>query len=197
MFAARTIKKGIQLTGVFALLLLVIVLGLKSTFDGYFGFYYEEGEYEKPMAYKATEAIVDATPISVFLSYTGFDTGYGFFAPNVASDFVLVFSLQDSSGNTILQRAMPEFRQKESAVRYTSMYNMFLDKIAKKDQQDGDLYLKYLDVVIRQVAVAIKNAYPGTAHVQASLYLYDYPSLERLRSGDRKERAVLISEYKI
>lgn len=193
----RKIKKGLQLSGVVAMLLLVITLGMKSTFDGYFGFYYEEGKYEKPAAYKATEAIVDAAPISFFLSYTGFDTGYGFFAPNVASDFVLIFDVQDSAGNTISQRAMPAFRQKESSVRYTSMYNLFLDKISKKDVRDGDLYLQYLDVVIRQAGVSIKKSYPGAAQVKASLYLYDYPSLERFRKGERKEQAILISEYKI
>ncbi len=190
-------KEKLQLTGVFALLLLVFTLGLKSTFDGYFGFYYEAGQYKKPFAYKATEAIVETTPVNMFLAYTGFDTGYGFFAPNVASDFVLIFNVQDSLGQTIHQCAMPRFNQKESMVRYTSLYNMFLDKISRKKGEEGDLYIKYLDIVIRQIAVAVRKDYPTAAQVKASLYLYDYPGMERYRKGDRKEKAILISEYKI
>jgi hypothetical protein len=38
----------------------------------------------------------------MFTSYTGFDTGYGFYAPNVASDFVMSFELKDEKG-TILE----------------------------------------------------------------------------------------------
>jgi hypothetical protein len=190
-------KRILQLTGVFVLLFIVLILGLKSTFDGYYGFYYEEGKYIKPFAYKATETIIESPPFNFFIAYTGFDTGYGFFAPNVASDFILLFDIQDSLGHTIQQCAMPRFKQKESSVRYTSVYNMFLDKIAKKEEKEGNKYLEYLDIVIRQIAVSVKKDYPGAVHVNAKLYLYDYPGMEQYRKGDRKEKAVLVSEYKI
>jgi hypothetical protein len=190
-------KKRLQLTGVFLLLFVVLTLGLKSTFDGYYGFYYEEGKYTKPFAYEATEAIIESPPVSLFIAYTGFDTGYGFFAPNVASDFVLLFDIQDSVGNTIQQCAMPRFKQKESSVRYTSVYNMFLDKISKKEEKESNKYIQYLDIVIRQIAISVKKDFPGAAHVNAKLYLYDYPGLQKYRKGDRKEKAVLIGEYKI
>lgn len=178
-------------------LFIILALGLKSTFDGYYGFYYEDGKYNKPWAYEATESIIKYLPVTVFITYTGFDTGYGFFAPNVASDFVLMFDIRDSLGQTIYQSAMPRFNQKESSVRYTSIYNMFLDKIGKQEQQEGNKYLEYLDIVIRQIALSVKKDYPSAAHVNARLYLYDFPSMERYRLGDRKEKAVLISEYKI
>lgn len=190
-------KRKLQLSGVLVILLIVFTLGLKSTFDGYFGFYYEDGQYNKPFAYKATESIIQTVPINVFLSYTGFDTGYGFFAPNVASDFVLMFDIQDSLGRTIQQCAMPRFKQKESSVRYTSVYNMFLDKITKREEQESNKYLEYLDIVVRQIAVTVKKDYSGAAYINAKLYLYDYPSMEQYRKGDRKEKAILISEYKI
>lgn len=190
-------KRKFQLAGVLILLFIVFTLGLKSTFDGYYGFYYEEGKYTKPLAYEISEAIIESPPVSFFIVNTGFDTGYGFFAPNVASDFVLVFNIEDSIGNTIQQCAMPRFKQKESSVRYTSVYNMFLDKIAKKEKNESNKYLEYLDIVIRQIAVSVKKDYPAAVHVNAKLYLYDYPDIERYRKGDRKEKAILIGEYKI
>jgi hypothetical protein len=190
-------KRKLQLLGVLIVLLIVVTLGLKSTFDGYFGFYYEDGKYKKPLAYKVTEDIIQTAPVNVFIAYTGFDTGYGFFAPNVASDFVLMFDIVDSSGNIIKRTAMPRFDQKESAVRYTSVYNMFLDKIGKQGDQESNKYIDYLDIVIRQIALSVKKDHSGAAYVHARLYLYDYPDMKRYRSGDHKERAVLISEYKI
>jgi hypothetical protein len=196
-YITNRMKRILQLAGVFFILFIVITLGLKSTFDGYYGFYYEEGEYKKPWAYTATESVIQSFPVNIFIAYTGFDTGYGFFAPNVASDFVLLFEIKDSLGQTIGQSAMPRFRQKESSVRYTSLYNMFLDKISKQEQKENNQYMQYLDIVIRQIALKVKKDYPAGAVVHAKLYLYDYPSLQRYRKGDHKERAVLISEYKI
>ncbi|RNA61041.1 hypothetical protein D1631_03360 [Chryseobacterium nematophagum] len=115
-------KKKIQLFGIFSLLLLVFIIGLKGTFDGYYGFYYENKSYEKPILYQATESIVQSEAVSIFASYTGFDTGYGFYAPNVASDFVLTFELKDKNGNIIEEKAMPSFQKKESVVRYTTIF---------------------------------------------------------------------------
>lgn len=190
-------KKAMQLIGVFALLLTVFAVGLKGTFDGYYGFYYEKTEYKKPWVYRAVENFVYAKPVNVFIAYTGFDTGYGFFAPNVASDFVLTFEIRDSSGAVVAQQAMPQFRQKESVVRFTSVFNMFLDKISKESAENGDEYLQYLDVVIRQIALSVKKDHPGAATVKARLFLYDFPTIAQYRAGDRAEKAILISEYDI
>jgi hypothetical protein len=41
-------KRKLQLSGIFTLLLLVFIIGLKGTFDGYYGFYYENKTYQKP-----------------------------------------------------------------------------------------------------------------------------------------------------
>jgi hypothetical protein len=141
--------------------------------------------------------VVQSEPVSIFLSYTGFDTGYGFFAPNVASDFVLMFDLKDAQGNTLQQRIMPRFEQKESMVRYTSMFNMFLEKIKQAPTDSSSQYTQYLDIVIRQIAKNVQSEFPDAVTVEAKLYLYDFPSLERYQKGDTKENAILVSEYKI
>ena len=190
-------KRKFQLLAVLLLPCLVFIIGLKSTFDGYYGFYYEDGAYTKPWAYQVSEKIVRSEPVSLFLSYTGFDTGYGFFAPNVASDFVLLFDVRDAQGNPLQQCIMPRFEQKESVVRYTSMFNMFLEKIKQEPKGEPGIYMQYLDIVIRQIAQSVKAEYPGAATVEAKLYLYDYPSLQRFREGDTKENAILVSQYKI
>ena len=190
-------KKKIQLSAILSLLLIVLLVGMKTTFDGYFSFYYEDGQYTKPFIYQATEVLVKSTPVSRFIAYTGFDTGYGFFAPNVGSDFVLLFDIQDSLGQTIQQTAMPKFKQKESQVRYTSVFNMFLERVKKQEAKGKDQYKEYLDLILRQIALNVKRDYPKAAFVQAKLYLYDYPSFEKYRQGETKENAILITEFKL
>ncbi|WP_130735287.1 hypothetical protein [Flavobacterium sp. J27] len=190
-------KKKLQLAGIFTILLLVFTVGLKGTFDGYYGFYYAEKEYKKPIAFTLSEEIIKLKPVSIFLSYTGFDTGYSFFAPNVASDFVLLFELKDQKGNVIENKIMPAFKNKESITRYTSIYNMFLDKIsAEGGTMKDNKYQQYLDIIIKQIAVSVKKENPDTASIIARLYLYHYPDLKSYQKGEKSERLILVGEYK-
>jgi hypothetical protein len=190
-------KKKAQLLGIFIIILLVFTVGLRGTFDGYFGFYYQDKKYDKPYAFTLSEEIIKWEPVSAFLSYTGLDTGYGFFAPNVASDFILMFELKDKQGKVTQNRIMPNFKNKESIVRYTSVFNMFLDKIAAEDgEKKENKYQQYLDVILKQIAINVKKQNPNTDKISAKLYLYDYPSLENFKKNKSLERLIFISEYK-
>lgn len=189
-------KRKIQLSGIFSLLFLVFIIGLKGTFDGYYGFYYENKSYEKPFVYKASESIVQSDPVSIFASYTGFDTGYGFYAPNVASDFVLTFELKDKNGNTIEEKAMPEFQKKESIVRYTTIFNLFLDKISGDKNKFDNKYYQYLDLIIKEISLNVMKENENATGVTARLYLYDFPSLDNYKKGNKKEDFILVNEFK-
>jgi hypothetical protein len=190
-------KKKAQLLGIFIIILLVFTVGLRGTFDGYFGFYYQDKKYVKPYAFTLSEEIIKWEPVSAFLSYTGLDTGYGFFAPNVASDFILMFELKDKQGKVTQNRIMPNFKNKESIVRYTSVFNMFLDKIAAEGvEKKENKYQQYLDVILKQIAINVKKQNPNTDKISAKLYLYDYPSLANFKKNKSLERLIFISEYK-
>ncbi|MEJ5050655.1 hypothetical protein WH221_12540 [Chryseobacterium culicis] len=188
-------KRKLQLSGIFIILLVVFVIGLKGTFDGYYGFYYENKNYEKPLAYSISENIAQSKPVNIFTSYTGFDTGYGFYAPNVASDFVMSFELKDQHGNILEQKNLPHFKNKESRVRYTTVFNMFLDKISDQKSYDSKYY-QYLDIIIRQIAAHVMKENPKAASVTTRLYLYDYPTIADFRQGKTNENLILIDEFK-
>lgn len=189
-------KRKWQLFAIFLLLFLVFTIGLKGTFDGYYGFYYDKEDYKKPFVYELSNKITDFEPVSMFTAYTGFDTGYGFFAPNVASDFVLLFELQDAEGNVLEERIMPELKNKESIVRYTSVFNMFMDKVITSKKKSESQYHQYLDIVLKQIAKSVLKENYGAAKCTAKLYLYDYPTLERYKKGEKKDNLILISQIK-
>ncbi|HCN51537.1 MAG TPA: hypothetical protein DIT10_21050 [Chryseobacterium sp.] len=188
-------KRKLQLSGIFTLLLLVFIIGLKGTFDGYYGFYYENKTYQKPLAYTACENITQSLPVSMFTSYTGFDTGYGFYAPNVASDFVMSFELKDEKGTILEEKMLPSFKSKESRVRYTTVFNMFLDKISDQNRYDKKYY-KYLDLIIQQIAENVMKENSKATSVTTKLYLYDYPTIADFKKGKMTENFILIDEFK-
>ena len=188
-------KRKLQLSGIFMILLLVFTIGLKGTFDGYYGFYYENEEYKKPLVYTVSESIAQLKPVNIFTSYTGFDTGYGFYAPNVASDFVMSFELKDKNGKVLEQKNLPYFNNKESRVRYTTVFNMFLDKISDKNRYDQKYY-QYLDIIIRQIAAHVMKENPQASGVITKLYLYDYPTIADFKKGKTNENLILIDEFK-
>lgn len=188
-------KRKLQLSGIFIILLIVFTIGLKGTFDGYYGFYYENEEYKKPLVYTVSESIAQLKPVNIFTSYTGFDTGYGFYAPNVASDFVMSFELKDKNGKVLEQKNLPYFNNKESRVRYTTVFNMFLDKISGKNRYDQKYY-QYLDIIIRQIAAHVMKENPQASGVTTKLYLYDYPTIADFKKGKTNENLILIDEFK-
>jgi hypothetical protein len=104
--------------------------------------------------------------------------------------------VRDSANNIITQTIMPRFNQKESVVRYTSLFNMFLDKIDKKINDDGNKYGQYLNIVVQQIAKNVKKDYPNAGYIEATLCLYDYPSLNMFKHGDRTEKLIPIYKYK-
>ena len=188
-------KRKLQLSGIFMVLSLVFIIGLKGTFDGYYGFYYENKSYQKPLAYTISENITQSLPVSIFTSYTGFDTGYGFYAPNVASDFILNFELKDKNGKVLEEKSLPYFKSKESRVRYTTVFNMFLDKLSDKNQYDRKYY-QYLDIIIQQIARNVMVENPKATHVTTRLYLFDYPTITDFKKGKRTENLILVDEFK-
>lgn len=189
-------KRKWQLFGIFLLLFLVFTIGLKGTFDGYYGFYYDKEDYKKPFVYELSNKIVELEPVSMFTAYTGFDTGYGFFAPNVASDFVLLFELQDAQGNVLEERIMPGLKSKEGIVRYTSVFNMFMDKVVSSKKKSESQYHEYLDVILKQIAKSVLKESPGATKCLAKLYLYDYPTLDRYKKGEKTDNLILVSQIK-
>lgn len=188
-------KRKLQLSGIFIILLIVFTIGLKGTFDGYYGFYYENKKYDKHLVYAMSENIAQLKPVNIFTSYTGFDTGYGFYAPNVASDFVMSFELQDKNGKILEQKTLPYFKNKESRVRFTTVFNMFLDKISSKNIYDKKYY-QYLDIIIRQIAEHVMTENSKAVSVTTKLYLYDYPSITDFKKGKTNENLILIDEFK-
>tara|TARA_B110000977_G_C10816388_1_gene392386 strand:+ start:84 stop:689 length:606 start_codon:yes stop_codon:yes gene_type:complete len=181
-------RETLQLFVVAVVLFIVLVSAIGSTFEGYYGFYYDNAEYTECHLSKITNNISRTSLFRFFSVYTGFNTGYGFFAPNVASDFVFVFKIYDHENKLIqIQQGVP-FNSKESEVRFGTIGTMYLEKLNDKDHKNYDeKYNKYLDVTINEITEYVRSTYAEKGKVECSIFLYDYPDIFAYKTGDREK----------
>ncbi len=178
----------------------VFISSVKLTFDGYYGFYYEGKKYEPSFFAKVFDRLYDAPPVKFFSTYTGFDTGYGFFAPNVASNVVYVFEVYDETGHLVVRRFNDlGLKTKEGNLRFETFNLLFLDKLTEigHTSEAGEMEIlndKYLDLLVKQMTRHVKKFYPDEYKVVTLLYLHDFPSIKRYKEGER-ERLILIKKY--
>lgn len=167
----------------------VLVVSITSTFESYYSFYYENKDYKPSTLYKITDNINSNSVLQLFENYTGLDTGYGFFAPNVASSFLFIFEIYDDKDNLVKMQQNIPLQTKEGFVRFTTMHSMFMETL---NENTTEVYSKYLDVIGKQLTHYISKQYPSTYKVQTNLYLYDFPQLKTLKENEKSSRPSLI-----
>lgn len=175
----------------FCHLFIILTVNIKGSFDGYYGFYFANKKYNPHPLHNICKAFLDYNAINYYVSNTGFDTGYGFFAPNVASDFVLNFTIKDENNQMIESRTLPSFNNKESFVRFTTTFTFFLEKLDKKSNQGLNDYLK---IIVKQISLDVKKEYPKAKSVDTKMYLYHFPDLNDY-ANNQKPKLILIDSY--
>lgn len=187
-------RKAFQLIVVGFILFVVLTVSIKSTYQSYYGFYYNNKEYEVPFVMKATNELHQFQPLRFFTSYTGFNTGYGFFAPNVASDFIFVFKIYNPQGQLVNVQETLKFDTKESAIRFSTFQTMFLEKL---NDGTNEKYNRYLDIIIEQISQYLLDQYPPNFTIKTGLYLYDYPRVKEMMDGKTQPQLFLVKEYSL
>lgn len=170
----------------------ILICNINLTIDNYYDFYYEKNsKVEKIKIAEPIDKIYFFEPFLTFRAYTGLETGYGFFGPNVASDFLLIFSIYDEHKNLVKIIENVPLKSKEGELRFTTLNNMFLEKLTDKTNPN---YNKYLDIIIQQISKYILKDYPPKYTVNTELFLYDYPSIVDYNNGER-QKIILVKSY--
>jgi len=151
------------------------------TYDSFNKFYNNKKDISKQPFAKVSENIYNFYPIKVFSSYTGFDTGYGFFGPNVSSDFVILFDVYNNRGELIKNEKF-ELSSKEGSLRFVSLNRIFLEQATQTSNIKFD---KYVAIILKQITKYIAKDFPKNFTVKTQLYLYDYPSINKFKSGKK------------
>jgi hypothetical protein len=138
--------------------------------------------------YKQSSALLSLPGIKQYTSVSGIDAGYGFFAPNVASSYILRFDVVNSPDSTLSTIFIPPLKTKEGLLRYTKVMDLFQDRLQileraapdLQNSQKDSLYTRYLDVLIKSIGRKLWPVTPqSNAHMTATLFRYNYPSLQQ------------------
>ncbi|MCW3465334.1 hypothetical protein [Chitinophaga nivalis] len=163
--------------------LLILLVSISSTIRGYTTLYHHPKGKEPLLTVARYCHVLTTTPgILQYISVSGIDAGYGYFAPNVASGYVVHFVLKDKNRQPLYDTYFPPFKNAESMIRYVALMGCFQDKLPALQQENTcqSLYIRYLNTLIKSMGQSILARYQHIPadHLIATLYLYEYPSLK-------------------
>ncbi|OJW83620.1 MAG: hypothetical protein BGO69_04805 [Bacteroidetes bacterium 46-16] len=114
---------------------------------------------------------------NAYSKYTGAETGFGFYAPNVASDIILLQTTYDKTGS-VISIATPKFHSKEAKIRYVSAMGVFMDKI----DNHGAMHQKYLNAILKSIGLYTFNNNSTCRKVVTDLLVYDLPPANSIKN---------------
>lgn len=173
---SRSIEKYLKIGLCAVIIFSVVYSAINTAYTSHISFY-----NKKPNDFiiKALSTISENKNYELFLDYTGLNTGYGFFSPNVSSDFLITHNLY-TNGTSRLILSNSEFKTKEGASRFANLNSVFMDRIeAMEDKKKIDtLKSKYLDVILKRLSKYQLQKDSNADSVHTVLYLYHYPLLK-------------------
>lgn len=131
-----------------------------------------------------------ADVFNIYSKYTGAETGYGYYAPNVSSDVVLLLTTKDANGK-VTSISFPHFKSKEGRMRWTRVTSMFLDKINNTDSEHN----KYLNSILKSIALWTFGKDPNTRSISADLLIYDLPDAKKVHDGKKRPCYIKLGHY--
>lgn len=164
---------------IFAVIILkVFATGILTTISSFCEFY----EYKQPEVAKS----INESPVyrNLFFTYTGFDTGYGFFAPNVASHFVIFSENSDKIYNSseLLQTS-------EGKTRFMGANDVFFSNFGTKKDEDK---MEANRIILKRINKMFEKKY--NSKFTTTVYLFEYPKLSEINT--KKELLIKIDEIK-
>jgi len=167
------------------ILIIAISVNTKSTIKHYTEFYYQNDSSErlKNNSFYQLFQFVNYKPVSTIMTYTGLDTGFGFFAPNVASEYITEFHVFDKDSLLLITQYFPSLT-KESRLRLSSAYGDFQEYLEEKPDS---LILKKCNILLKGLSMSVLSEHEKASFVSSRVYLYHYPLLKQIRVNPKME----------
>ncbi|MBW8683174.1 hypothetical protein [Chitinophaga rhizophila] len=195
-------RRPVFVTWALVHIVMILFVCVYSVFDDYDAFYHgNKKDYKRPVALERVQSVLGIPILADYLRFAGIDTGYGFFAPNVASAYVIDFRLMNQEGQVVKSQYLPELKSGESVVRFGTLLGNFQRKLKlmEKGENKKGLYGRYLDALVKAMGQSIlkQNQQADVSTVKAVLYMYSYPSLKEITLEKREKKLIPLDSFTV
>lgn len=135
-------------------------------------------------------------PVYYYARFSGAETGFAFFAPQVGSQYISHFDVYDANNKLLGSYREPQLRQQESMHRYAAFLDLFQELIAK-EKGDDHLDRRYARAVLRSMGQRLGSKIVGASKVKCSISVYRHPKIKSDPKGqpDKRHSASLITIF--
>jgi hypothetical protein len=135
-------------------------------------------------------------PVQSYAHFSGAETGFAFFAPQVGSQYISHFHVYDAEDNLLESHSLPQLHQQESMHRYAAFLDLFQELIAK-EKEDDHLDRRYARAVLHSMGQRLGSKIEGANQVKCSISVYRHPKLKPDLKGSEntEQRAGLITIF--
>jgi hypothetical protein len=130
------------------------------------------------------------TAFDTYGYYTGAETGYGFYAPNVSNQVIFMFTVKDKNNNIISTDQIP-FHSQEAYMRSIAISSQFLQQFEQEDSTEA----KYMNAMAKSMALWTIDTHPGAHSVSADLLLYNVASNFDIIKRNEKANYIKLKHY--
>lgn len=173
-------KKIIILFFIFFHLSIICIINLKHFLQDYNDLFNEDDE--KLNITLILEKLTSSNFYDLYTTYSGTNSSYGFYAPNVGSEFTHSYTIINSELEILDAYTSPEFLQRESNFRFNlctlPIQDMLLDSLSISNS--------YVKVMEHQISEHLIKKHKEAKCVIARIYLCQYPKTEEYIIGKRR-----------
>jgi hypothetical protein len=127
---------------------------------------------------------------SMYSHYTGTETGYGFYAPNVSNQAIFMFTVKDKNNQPISTDEIP-FHNKDAYIRSLNVGSVYLQRPGKQDSMQN----KYLNAMVKSMALWVLDTHPGAKSVEADLLIYNIATTFKDIKRNEKANYIKMDHY--
>lgn len=169
----------------------IILYNIVSSVAGYEAVYGPNKRSDARMYVQAfARQAIQLAPLRSYGRFSGTNTGYGFFAPQVGSQYISLFTLYAADGSLLGEYSNPGLRQEESLHRYSGFLDLFQDILPSRLKTDS-LAQRYARAVLYSLGRHLGRQ-KGASRVRCQVLVYRY---RRLWDRKNKKTAQLLPLY--
>jgi len=170
----------------------IIVICAYSAYHKYCRFYKVK---ENTLIKQVNAVLFFNKPILYYGKLTGTETGYGFFAPNIKSNGIII---GDCDGKKIY----PRFTNFEAMMRFSILSSRVTDYLISSDEsadvRDKETKVKFYNLVFKSIAVKLYNQNKCRHDTMFMSYsIIEFPALSEYKKGHHTYSLQRIKEMRL